>query len=202
MELEERIKKVLSYEKTKSVWRKKHDSKEFQEASRLNKDLYGKPLNRQAKCECIEDLFFLLSGLNKQKINQKKVNMTRKFEIKKDKMIQLFNQNDVYTDANITDEKAIELLKSSPGLIKFFSKFPADWRDLAAGFKHKKPSEAPKGEEKAPAKTVELSRKETLMSQSDKELEATATAFNLPKKEWKKLKGEKLVDYIIKKIPA
>ena len=62
--MEERINKVLSYEKTKSEWRGNHLSIEWQEANKLNIELFGISLNKAQKCECIEDLFFALKRPN------------------------------------------------------------------------------------------------------------------------------------------
>ena len=124
--MENRINKVLSYEKTKSEWRGNHLSIEWQEANRLNIDLFGISLNKAQKCECIEDLFFALKRPNI--INKITEKMEKQFYVKKGSVIMSFGI-DTITEHS-TDAQCISALKHNPTLIKFFEKVPENWQKL------------------------------------------------------------------------
>jgi len=174
----ERINFVLSLEKTKSTWRKKHSSAEFKAASDLNNELFGIHLNKSKKCKCVEDLFFMLSRLNVEKlnlINQIKMN---KFILKKGKVIMLHAMTTILTEKNMTDEKAIELLKSHKGHIKNFEKFPEDWESIVFGTA--KPA-AKKEEPKKEEHKEEVKKEEIPVVVSKTEIKNRAKAVGLPK---------------------
>ena len=124
--MENRINKVLSYEKTKSEWRGNHLSIEWQEANKLNIDLFGISLNKAQKCECIEDLFFALKRPNI--INKIKEKMEKQFHVKKGSVVMSFGA-DTITEHS-TDKQCISALKHNPTLIKFFEKVPENWKKL------------------------------------------------------------------------
>ena len=124
--MENRINKVLSYEKTKSEWRGNHLSIEWQEANRLNIDLFGISLNKAQKCECIEDLFFALKRPNI--VNKIKEKMENQFHVKKGSVVMSFGA-DTITEHS-TDKQCISALKHNPTLIKFFEKVPENWQKL------------------------------------------------------------------------
>jgi hypothetical protein len=122
--------KVLASESTKSVWRKNHNSIEWQNASKLNKFLFGKSLNQNAKCECIEDLFMMLKA---NSINQKIINkMEKEFIFKKGVILQT-NGHGVLTESS-SDEKCMRFLNDYPNAIKNFKSFPKDWEKKCAEF--------------------------------------------------------------------
>jgi hypothetical protein len=124
--MEEEINKVLSYEKTKSIWRGNHLSIEWQEANKLNITLFGISLNKAQKCECIEDLFFALKRPNiTNKITEK---MEKQFHVKKGAVIMSFGV-DTITEHS-TDKQCISALKHNPVLIKFFDKVPENWQKI------------------------------------------------------------------------
>ena len=124
--MEELIERVKASEPSKSVWRQDPQSIQWKEASRLNKILTGLPLNTSSKCECIEDLFFLLKRDNIiEKIEQK---MEKQFLLKKGKLLQSADFANV--GENSSDELMIKALKRSPGLIKHFKTFPENWREI------------------------------------------------------------------------
>ncbi|CAB4151577.1 hypothetical protein UFOVP598_27 [uncultured Caudovirales phage] len=124
--MENRINKVLSYEKTKSEWRGNHLSIEWQEANKLNIDLFGISLNKAQKCECIEDLFFALKRPNiVNKIIEK---MDKQFYVKKGSVVMSFGA-DTITEHS-TDKQCISALKHNPTLIKFFEKVPENWQSI------------------------------------------------------------------------
>ena len=124
--MENRINKVLSYEKTKSEWRGNHLSIEWQEANKLNIDLFGISLNKAQKCECIEDLFFALKRPNI--INKITEKMEKQFHVKKGSVVMSFGA-DTITEHS-TDAQCISALKHNPTLIKFFEKVPENWKKL------------------------------------------------------------------------
>ena len=124
--MENRINKVLSYENTKSEWRGNHLSIEWQEANKLNIDLFGISLNKAQKCECIEDLFFALKRPNiVNKITEK---MEKQFHVKKGSVVMSFGA-DTITEHS-TDKQCISALKHNPTLIKFFEKVPENWQKI------------------------------------------------------------------------
>lgn len=124
--MEELIERVKASEPSKSVWRKDPQSIQWKEASKLNKILTGLPLNTSAKCDCIEDLFFLLKRENIiEKIEKK---MEKQFFLKKGKLLQSADFANVGEQSS--DELMIKALKRSPGLIKHFKTFPENWREI------------------------------------------------------------------------
>ena len=124
--MEERINKVLSYEKTKSEWRGNHLSIEWQKANKLNIDLFGISLNKAQKCECIEDLFFALKRPNI--VNKIIEIMEKEFHVKKGSVVMSFGA-DTITEHS-TDKQCISALKHNPTLIKFFEKVPENWQSI------------------------------------------------------------------------
>ena len=124
--MQNEIDKVLSYEKTKSIWRGNHLSDEWQEANKLNITLFGISLNKAQKCECIEDLFFALKRPN---ITNKIIEiMEKQFHVKKGAVIMSFGV-DTITEHS-TDVQCISALKHNPALIKFFEKVPENWQKI------------------------------------------------------------------------
>lgn len=132
--MEELIERVKASEKTKAVWRKDPNSKEWQEASKLNKILVGIPLNSSARCECIEDLFFLLKRDNIQKTIVQK--MEKKFILKAGKLIQSADFENIGEASS--DESMINALKRSPSLIVHFKQVPENWKEIC-GIEEKEP---------------------------------------------------------------
>ncbi len=124
--MQNEIDKVLSYEKTKSIWRGNSLSTEWIEANKLNITLFGISLNKAQKCECIEDLFFALKRPNiTNKIIEK---MEKQFHVKKGAVIMSFGV-DTITEHS-TDAQCISALKHNPVLIKFFDKVPENWEKI------------------------------------------------------------------------
>ena len=122
--------KVLASEPTKSVWRKNSNSDEWQNASKLDRFLFGKSLNQNAKCECIEDLFMILKTKN---INEKIIKkMEKEFIFKKGVVLQT-NGHGVLTESS-SDEKCMRFLNEYPNAIKNFKTFPKDWKSKCADF--------------------------------------------------------------------
>lgn len=132
------IKQVLSYESTKAKWRNDHGSVEFKEASKLASVIMGEPLQRKKNCGCVEDLFYMLKNMTDNNIKLKEKNMESQFKIKKGVMIMNHKLSDPITFDNLTDERALELLKINPKSISLFSEFPENWEELLHGKKPKK----------------------------------------------------------------
>lgn len=131
----EYLKKVYEYRHTKNVWRSKHDSIEFKECDKLNRRLFNKPLEKMSKCECVEIFFFNLQMLLMNpdlEIKIKQMN-EQKFKLKKGKVVRNHNLVSSYTQANMTDEIAITLLKQSKSYIKLFESYPDNWEAIVAG---------------------------------------------------------------------
>lgn len=122
--------KVLLSESTKSIWRKDHKSEEWQNASKLNRFLFGKSLNQNVKCECIEDLFMMLKVKN---INQKIIKkMEKEFVFKKGVVLQT-NGHGILTE-NSSDEKCMRYLNDFPNAAKNFKSLPDGWEQKCAEF--------------------------------------------------------------------
>ena len=130
MELKEQIKLVKSYKPSLSDWKNSFDSTEYKEASKLNYALFGIHLNKRKNCDCVNDLMNYISRLDNEKINQKQMIMESKFKLKKGILIQLHGLDIMISEANLTDAKAITLLKKYPGHIASFEVYPENWKEL------------------------------------------------------------------------
>lgn len=128
--MQELLDKVLESESTKSKWRKDYTSVEWQNASKLNKILFGIHLNQSPNCQCLEDLFMMAKRKGiKSKIMQQ-------FKLKKGVVITSFLHATITEHS--TDEDVLKALKVSKGIIKYFSVFPDNWEQLANGEKPKR----------------------------------------------------------------
>lgn len=208
--MEELIERVKRYEKTKTIWRSKFDSREFREASQLNKELFGIPLNRKLKCQCIEDLFFYIK--NSKKVNQLTIQKMNKFKIKTDKagnskQIQLHGHPEVLTNGNLTDAKAIALLKKCPAHIKSFETYPENWMDLIANSETAKDAIVDDGSGKVELTAEEIAakareekintRRDELKAKTLDELKAICKEQSYPEADYKKFKAPGLINYIL-----
>ena len=171
--MEQLIKRVLSYEPTKNNWRTKYNSVEFQEASKLNHLLFGVDLNRSAKCECVEDLFFMLK--KPQSTIKIKDEMERQYFLKKGKVLTSFKFPNAIT-SNSSDEELAKALELEPAIIKFFDKVPG--KDLTT-----------------PKMTFEASIKEAEKEVEQEDVKEIATAENSTVEELKAILTEKRVKF-------
>jgi len=146
MNLENQIKEVLLLEATIKEWKNDFNSDAYKKASALNLLLFGKPLNKQRNCGCVQDLFDLIKHRysKKENINQKKKQMENKFRLKGDLLVQNHALGTPVNNNNLTDEIAIKLLQINKNNINLFEKYPQDWAKLVGG----KPSEKKEVEEK------------------------------------------------------
>jgi len=116
---------VRQSETSKSKWRGNYLSDEWKNANQLNIILFGIGLNRTQKCDCLEDLFFMLKSKN---INQKyKDKMEQVFKIKKGKLVSSFKFG-FHISEQSNDEQIKEALRLDPNLIVYFESYPEDWK--------------------------------------------------------------------------
>jgi len=140
MDLEQQIKLLLSYEGTKQIWKNVHDSKEWILANEIASVIMREPLNRVPNCGCLTDLFYTVKNISKSKIKLKQLQMENELELKPG--ILLFLDGTHYSNANITDDKSIEILKRFPIKIKDFIRYPKNWKELTEVKTTKAKSEA------------------------------------------------------------
>jgi hypothetical protein len=129
MNLEDEIIIALSYESTKDVWRNNHNSEEFRFIKQLGFTI-GSPITNEKGCRCIERFFLLAKAYSRdnEKINLKQKQMNNEFKIKENKIINVAGTH--YSNANITDERAIEILTKYPTQIGSFVSYPSNWEEL------------------------------------------------------------------------
>lgn len=128
--INEQIKQVLKTKATLTEWKNNFDSPEYKQASELNKILFGIHLNRIKNCDCVNDLMNYIFHLSDSKINQLKLSMESKFKLKKGTLIMLHGIDMQISEANLTDEKAMMLLKKYPAHIYSFETYPENWKEL------------------------------------------------------------------------
>jgi hypothetical protein len=153
-----RIEKILTYEATKSIWRKDFKSKEFNECSELNLELFGESLKRKPYCECVEIFFFNLH--RKIRNNQITKIMEKKFVVKG--VIMHHALSDALTKDS-SDEDVIAFLSKVDNPekhLRSFERYPSDWEQLI--------SEKPKS--KAKAKEVDAPKSKAKAKEVDAEL--------------------------------
>lgn len=133
MDLKASIEQVLSVKN----WSAKRSSEEVKLISSVYRQAFDKKL-RVTCGTCIIEAYFELKDLyqNQLMLNQKTMGQ---FKLKPNKIIQLHGQPDAYTNANMTDEKAIEILRLVPSHIKTFEEYPENWQELTTGVKAKTP---------------------------------------------------------------
>jgi hypothetical protein len=125
--MKELINRVRASKATKSKWKGSHNSKEWQDASKLNLLLFGKPLNKRLNCECLNDLFLLMdhkiSKLNTITMN----NQNSQFRLSNEQSIIMLH-GCMPLSKHSTDKQFLSMLKHHPGQIVKFASFPSDWR--------------------------------------------------------------------------
>ncbi len=131
MNLENEINLALTYESTKELWRNNHDSEEFKFVKQVGSTI-GSPITNDKGCKCIERFFMLahVYSRDNKKITIKEKQMESKFKLLEGKMIGVSGTH--YTNANLTDERAIEILTKYPSHIATFSTYPANWKELCS----------------------------------------------------------------------
>lgn len=131
MTTKERITQALEYGKTISKWAKNGDSTEFKEYNSLSILLTGERLVPGCG-NCANDFYNYLFSANSSKRLDEKLEQIQngKFKIKPGGMIHSFDIHEVITKDNLTDAKALQLLKINKRYISHFSEFPENWQEL------------------------------------------------------------------------
>lgn len=62
--------------------------------------------------------------------SQKQEKKKNEFRFKGDKVVHVRGTSKYYSNANLTDEAAIAILKENPNRIALFKKYPANWKEL------------------------------------------------------------------------
>ena len=117
----------------------------------------------------------------------------KKFVIKDNTVISTFGTSLSYTNANITDESAIEILRRNPKTIKWFKTFPDDWQELL------NPKENSVNEEHEEPEEIDISEVifeyEELKKLKVPELKKIAKELGL--KNYSKLKEDEVINLIL-----
>jgi len=183
MDLKSKIELLLSFEVNKKTWRNVHDSEEWILANEVAFVVMSQELNRSKNCGCLEDLFIMLKNISKSKIELKEKQMENKFKLKGN--VLLFVNGTHYSNANITDEKSIEILKKFPTKIKDFETYPSDWKEL---------TESEEGELEGLSAELNLMEEEALRVLCD---ELALSVEGLRKLNHKAGK-QKMIEYLVK----
>lgn len=124
----DQINKVI--ELKDKIFKKKLSKDETQFIRKVYFGVFGKRLSGTCGT-CIIDAYFELKNLTKQKIESMK---NRLFQIKDGEVLSMHGMAESYTNANLTNRAALTVLKLNRGCIKFFTKFPENWAQLAESF--------------------------------------------------------------------
>lgn len=169
---------------------------------------------------CFATIYQYFSNLKTKPMNN------GQFKLKKGKVLMSHGAHQIITESNLTDDKALLLLKESPGSIKFFETFPENWEELSKGFDPIKSAreerEAKKAADKGNAKKAadKVDEKKNVatpnqpqgpvLAQSEKqkdletktvdELCEIAKSNELPEAEYTTLDKEALINYLLEKI--
>ena len=111
-------------------WKDDFNSQDRKNADRLSKFLFETELEQIKNCGCVDDFLYTLKNITFDKVTKKLEKMDKLFKIKEGIVITLHTFTDGYTNDNITDEKAIEILTKYPAMIVHFEQFPSDWMVL------------------------------------------------------------------------
>lgn len=164
--------------------------------------------------ECFVEAYLYMKQIT---INNKET-MESKFKLHEGKRLMMHGSNDVLTNANITDDKALHILKRTPGAISLFVAYPEDWREQAQKFDvlasirknsakkakavENSTDEVTIGETAAVEdldKTAYEARKKNLEEKNLVQLKDFAKNLELPKDEWKSLLKAPLIEYLLDK---
>jgi len=130
---------INSREFAKRVVNYNNDTKIQFELQQIYYELFKK--NFRVNCgSCIKQAYVEIREKLNTKINQPKKTMAQ-FELKTGSTgmsKQIHMDNEIITNDNLTDSKALQILKKLPGHIVTFEKFPANWRELINGKEIKK----------------------------------------------------------------
>lgn len=158
---------------------------------KLLRQLYYELFNQRIRnCStCIIEAYFKI----KQLTNLKTKIMTQ-FKLKAGKQIQKHGQRNVITNANLTDETAIDLLKSNKGYKKFFEEMPSNWLELVDGIAPK--VKGKKAEAKEDAGDQKREQLDNMNKNELVEMAETIPSLDDEMKKLKKMKLQELRDYL------
>lgn len=144
----------------KEVRRLIHEDTGFRAATEdLYEGVYHAPLNKGCT-ECWHDAYVLLMRSDISKLTEMQ---ERQFELKAGALlidVVAYDNAKMATRVNLTDELALYHLSTNPSCIGKFSKYPANWQELAGQYASKGTS--PKaGASKTPAKKKATAVKKT-----------------------------------------
>lgn len=117
----------------------KIDSEFRSETEALYRQGYREELNKSCS-ECWVDAYVLLMKAAPEKFGKAK---ERAFELRAGALLLDINGGDstkMCTRVNLTDELALFHLKADPRNIEYFSRYPDNWKELAAAYGTKKKS--------------------------------------------------------------
>ncbi len=121
---------------------------------RLHKKIFG-----QACSACPNKLPTYINKLKKYNMDEQKKTQAQKYRLKKGKVIHILGTKNMYSEHNMTDEVAIELLRENPNRAVLFAQLPENWETEIAKPKDEKPKPEkteiakPKDEKPKPEKT-------------------------------------------------
>ena len=125
--MNEKIQRVIASESTKETWRDHYNSTEWKEANDINILLFGMPLNKRPKCNCLDDLFFMLkSSKSLTKINMEN---SRKFKIRKGITISNHRLPNMLTEHS-SDEEIIFAISILPHVANECEIKPENWKEV------------------------------------------------------------------------
>lgn len=135
---------INSREFAKRVTNYKVDKTIQKEIQLIHYELFGKYFKFNCR-NCIMKAYVdIRESINNMTITKPTQKQMGQFEIKKSKngiSKQIHIDHDIITNDNLTDEKAINILRKAPGHIVTFSKFPSNWKELTGMPVVKKPKE-------------------------------------------------------------
>ena len=172
--------------------------------------IFGLKIKEKKCADCYLEAYIKLKKL--YLTNLKNKTLMGQFSLQPGKNIKLHGFPTVYTNANITDEAAISILKKFPAALKFFQTYPSNWRHLC-GFDSASDKQTPVGKKPVPVAVPATPVKEEPAGKSDKELltenlenksleelKEIAKNMELPAKIYKKFGKNAMIAYLIPKI--
>lgn len=124
---------------------------------------------------------------------------TSQFQMEKDVVIYDRLSHAHYSNKNITDEAALNLIATNPKYANSFPVKPDGWEQMVkqhkSGLNKSKDMEQEQEQEKQPSEI-----EQELFSSTRKTLQLKCSAMNLPADQWSQLKRDDLAAYLLKEI--
>lgn len=160
--------------------------------------------------------------LNKSKQIQNQTTMEKlNFRIKDGKRIALHGMATVYTNANLTNDAALDILSRAPKAIDMFSDYPGNWREMAQQYLRSRKNgkaatvaaaaaevgaSAPAAAGAPPAEfhkdefDIAGMKKKSLEAKTEKELREMCASFEMEPATYEKAKKPALIKMLLTKI--